>query len=247
MSLLLWERQTGPKLILYKEAEMIAFRGFRDEDFETLAGSTWRSRDALGGLLSRRLGRPYRSWGVKRRLELHLARELHYDFNNPLPFAKLFVCSMKSELAFGFYIETPAKTQSDVQEYVHWRNFRDRLQENPAMREALVSAMDGHSLVMRDYYQKKKTGGALGCQFAFRQGRLQQYKSDSPGWQDVEVEYLIQRIAQLPEDKLVVLHIFDTIKKEQAIEMGNGVVFSILSVLRALVPVYEMTITEREI
>ena len=221
---------------------MIAFGGFRLEDFGTLKGSTWRSRDALGGLLSRRLGRPYKSWGVKRRLELHLARESHYDFNNPRPYAKLFVNS-DTDLVFGFYVETPAKTQNDVHEYVYWRNFRDRLQENSALREALVSAMESHNLVMTDYHQQE-TGGALGCQFAFREGRLQQCKPDSPDWQEVEVEQLVQRVAQLPEDKWVDLHIFKTIEKEKAIEMGDGVVFFILSVLRDLVPLYEMIVTE---
>ena len=176
-------------------------------------------------------------------MELHLARELHYDFDNPWPYAKLFVYS-DNELAFGFYIETPKKTQSDVQEYLHWRNFRDRLQNNTAMREALMTAMENHNLVMTDYY-RQKSGGALGCRFAFREGHLQQWKPGNSDWQDVDVEHLIHRIAQLPEDKWVDLHIFATIKQEQAIDMADKVVFSILSVLRALVPVYEMTISEK--
>lgn len=222
---------------------MITFSGLRSEDFNGLAGSTWRSRKALGGLLSQQLGPPYKSWGVRRRLELHLARELHYEFDHPYPYAKLFVYS-RNELAFGLYIETPEKTGNDVQEYIHWRNFRDRLQNNRAMREALMTAMENHNLVMTDYYQQE-SGGALGCQFAFQNGRLQQWKPGSSDWQDVHVEHLIDRIAQLPEDKWVDLHIFDTIEKEQAIDMADKVVFPVLSVLRALVPVYEMTISEK--
>ena len=111
------------------------------------------------------------------------------------------------------------------------------------MRETLLTAMKNHSLVMTDYY-RQESGGALGCQFAFREGRLQQWKPGSSDWQDVNVEHLIHRIAQLPEEKWVDLHIFATMEKEQAIDMADEVVFPILSVLRALVPVYEMTISE---
>ena len=223
---------------------MLAFTGFKPEDFGDMAGSTWRSRDTLGGVLSQRLGPPYQSWGVRRRLELHLARELHYDFYNPRLFAKLFVYTDR-DLAFGFYVETPARTQDDVHAYAHWRNFRDQLQDNAAMREALLSAMEKHSLVMADYY-RPETGGALGCQFAFREDRLQQQEPGRPDWQDVTVEQLVQRVAGLPQDEWVDLHIYDTIAQEKAIEMGDGVTFAILSVLRDLVPVYEMSIMERE-
>jgi hypothetical protein len=224
---------------------MLAFSGFTPKDFGDMAGSTWRSRDTLGGLLSHQLGRPYQSWGVRRRLELHLAREMHYDFYRPRLFAKLFVYT-QSDLAFGFYVEAPAKTQDDVHVYAHWRNFRDQLQENPAMREALMSAMEKHDLVMADYY-RPETGGALGCQFAFREGRLQQREPERPDWQDATVEQLVQRIARLPQDEWVDLHVYKTIEQEKAIEMGDAVVLAILSVLRDLVPVYEMTVLEREV
>ena len=58
-------------------------------------------------------------------------------------------------------------------------------------------------------------------------------------------EQIVQRIAGLPQDEWVDLHIFATIEQEKAIEMGDAVVFSILSVLHDLVPVYEMIVMER--
>ena len=35
---------------------MAEFAGFQPDDFDTLAGSSWRNRDALGGLLAETLG-----------------------------------------------------------------------------------------------------------------------------------------------------------------------------------------------
>jgi hypothetical protein len=221
---------------------MITFSGFKPEDFDNLAGSTWRSRDTLGGLLSRQLGRPYQSWGVARRLELHIARKLHYDFYNPWPFAKLFVSSY-DRLAFGFYVETPASTADNLQEFGHWRRFRDRLQSNKAMREALVTAMRRHDLMITDYY-RQETGGALGSIFAYQDGVLRQRQPSSPDWHNVEVDSLIKNVARLPEDQWVDLHVFKTIDQTAAIEMGDEVVYVILRVLRDLVPIYEMTIAE---
>jgi hypothetical protein len=72
---------------------MPEFSGFRSDDFDDLAGSRWRSRKTLGGVLSRhlrdQLGQPYQSWGVRRRLELHIAHADKYDFDDPFRFAKL--------------------------------------------------------------------------------------------------------------------------------------------------------------
>lgn len=226
------------------------FDGFQPEDFDALKGSTWRNRNALGGVLATALrhqtGQPYQSWGVRRRLELHIAQEGQYDFDYAFPYAKLFVSSNPMELAFGFYIETPPDNDPryDSAKFIHWRNFKDRLQRNATMREALLAAMANHNLVMTNYYEQE-TGGALGCKFAFHGGRLQWWRPDEPVWRNIEADDLIRRIARLPEDRWVDLHVFARIERDEAIEMRHRVVDPILTVLRALTPVYEMTINPR--
>lgn len=54
------------------------FEGFSAADFGSLEGSSWRGRDALGGVLRDYLqaqtGVHFQSWAVRRRLEVHLAR-----------------------------------------------------------------------------------------------------------------------------------------------------------------------------
>src|SRR2546427_453664 len=135
---------------------MAHFSGFLDEDFETLAGSTWRARDALGGILSRalraHLGSDSESWGVRRRRELHVAKRSQYDFFHPIPAAKLFVYSY-DELAYGLYIEATGK-RADDKTYVHWQKFRDRIQTDSALRKALAAAIAQHDLMFTDYYRR---------------------------------------------------------------------------------------------
>lgn len=225
---------------------MPEFGGFQPQDFDSLDGSTWRKRGALGGVLAAalrsQLGRPYQSWGVRRCLELHLAHETHYAFDDPWPCAKLFVYS-HHELAFGLFIETPEATSERIEHFVHWRNFRDRLQTDPAMQTALLSAMANHDLVMTDYYQQD-TGGALECQFRFLGDHLHRRQPGDSTWKAVPVKSLFRRLAQLPEDQWVDLRVFATIEEQVAIDMESDVVGPILTVLRALAPVYEMTVAK---
>jgi hypothetical protein len=226
---------------------MPEFSGFRPEDFDELAGSTWRSRERLGGLLAKalrgQLGRPYQSWAVRRRLELHLALESNYDFDDPWPYAKLFVYS-QNRLDFGFYIESDEATSGDIGRFVHWPNFRDRLQADPAMQTALLAAMANYSLIITDYY-RPDNGGALGCAFRFNDRQLCRRDPGEPDWRAVSAKDLLRRLAKLPEDQWVDLHVFATLDQETVMTKGPDIVEPILTVLRALVPVYEMTIARQ--
>ncbi|MEZ4715233.1 MAG: hypothetical protein R2851_03975 [Caldilineaceae bacterium] len=117
------------------------FDGFSAADFGSLEGSSWRGRDALGGVLRDHLrtqtGVSFQSWAVRRRLELHLARPDKYDFDAPLPCAKLFVYT-HDDLAFGYYIETPSRQgggQDSMDRYRHWENC-NRLTNQSTMQSA---------------------------------------------------------------------------------------------------------------
>lgn len=237
---------------------MAEFGGFHPQDFDNLAGSSWRNRESLGGVLAEaltdQLGRPYESWGARRRLELHIAVREHYDSDDPSPSAKLFVNSHNlhtgaRELAYGFYVESPPALQDRSHRHVHWLRFRDRLRERPALQTALLGAMADHQLVLGDYYRADEDGGAIGGKFVFRARRLQRWHPVGETWHDVQPVQLCHHIAQLPrieaESQWVNLHVFARMGSHQAIELGAAVVEPLLSVLRALAPVYELTIAEQ--
>ena len=222
---------------------MPSFDGFRYDDFETLDGSSWRGRDALGGVLARALrpaiGPDCQSWGVRRRVELHIARKSLYDFEDPIPVAKLFVYTY-DDLAFGFYVEASAKREHD-DHYLHWRNFRDRIQETSALRDALTHAVTKHDLGITDYYHRHDRKSPLG-RFRSSKGMLQFAPRETDNWRDSSVSELADAVAALSGDEWVNLHIYASIGKEAAIEMGKDVVDFILPVLDDLVPVYLETI-----
>lgn len=203
------------------------FNGFTADDFGTLEGSKWRSQKALGGVLSQHLrtqtGQPFKSWAVRRRLELHLAREDKYDFNRPLPCAKLFVYSHHN-LAFGFYIETPDESDRHrfPGKFRDWDSFKTKLGNRATMQTILLEPMSNHGLTLIDYY-RQESGGALGCKFQFIDGALHWWRPDSPSWSQISVDVMFQRIARLPEDEYVNLHLYTVMPKEEAINLGPAV------------------------
>lgn len=224
---------------------MTVFRGFKEDDFYQLKGSSWRSRTAIGGLLAATLrqqtGRSYRSWGVSRRLELHIAQEHAYQFDEAPRFAKLFIYT-HTDIAVGFYIEPPTHLESEGRHYQHWHNFQHRIQHQPAMRAALLSPMTNQGLKLTNYYQRDSDGGILQGIFAFNGGRLQFWHPDIGRWTDSHVNDLIHRIAAIQPDNPAHLHLYTQIDKKTAIDMGALVIDPILKILRALTPLYEMTI-----
>lgn len=231
---------------------METFSGFKLSDFESIAGSTWRSRRALGGILNRHLstqtGQKYQSWGVRRRTELHLAQEEFYNFNQPLPCAKLFVYTGK-ELACGFYVETPETGSThDIKVHQHWQTFKTKLLNQSTMQAVLLEPMSNHGLILADYYFYCKGDmsnmGAIGCQFKFKNGRLHWSRPKTPIWQPIEINVLMDRISQLPETQWVDLHLFATMDKHEAVKKGVEVLDPILNVLRSLTPLYQMTVNK---
>ena len=224
---------------------MAHFDGFRTADFDTLDGSSWRGRDALGGVLSRALrghcGSDCQSWGVRRRVELHLAKRSQYSFDDPVPVAKLFVYSY-DELAYGFYVESTGKRDDDS-EYVHWKNFRDRLQVKSPLRDALKAAVDKHTLLFTDYYRHGDSNAPIG-RFSASKGAVQFLPRGSNKWQNSTFSAFTSALAKLSGDDWVNVHIYARMTQQAAIKLGPRVVVPILSVLDSLAPVYMATIAQ---
>ena len=224
------------------------FVGFEPPDFEELAGSKWRARHSLGGLLAKTLRttlkRPYKSWGVRRRLELHIANENHYSSDDPFPFPKLFVYS-KERLAFGFYIEAPLDpTHEDVSKYTYWRAFRRRLQGDKNVSETLLRTMEKHQLTLADYY--RRDDGVFRGRFRVHEGSIK-FESDSTSSVDnMSKGEFIHRITEPNTTEWMDLHVFTEMDKATALGLKGEVATPILSVLQDLAPIYELSIALNE-
>jgi len=217
------------------------FSGFRHDDFGTLDGSSWRGRDALGGVLARALrpaiGPGCQSWGVRRRVELHIARKSVYNFDDARAVAKLFVYT-HDDLVFGFYVEATGKREDD-ERFPHWRNFRDRIQDRSALRDALEGAVAKHDLTLTDYY--RSCDAPIG-RFRSVRGTVQAAPRGTDNWAGSSLPEFAGAIAGVSGAEWIDLHIFSRMDKTVAIGMGAEVVGRILSVLDDLVPVYLQTI-----
>ena len=207
-----------------------------------LAGSAWRGRNSLGGLLAATLRstlkRPYKSWGVRRRLELHIANENHYSSLDPFPFPKLFVYS-KDRVAFGFYIEAPLNpSHRDFAEHTYWRAFRKKLIENPKVSEVLLKAMEKHQLTLGDYYREE--GGVLGGNFKVQDGSI--LFESAIDTKTMKSDEFIHRITEPDSSEWMDLHLFSVLEKSTALKLKGEVATPILAVLQDLAPLYEFSI-----
>jgi hypothetical protein len=162
------------------------------------------------------------------------------DFDDPLPYAKLFVYTT-GRLAYGFYLEATGK-RNDDNKYQHWRNFRERLKTNGRFRQTLAAAMAEHDLFLADYYRRDGTGGALGGQFRSHNGRLRWSPPGQPKWRDSSLDELVDRVTSLSGEHWIDLHAFAEMDSVTAVNMGRKILEPMVTVLRALIPVYQGTI-----
>jgi hypothetical protein len=225
---------------------MAEFKGFSSEDFGTLEGSTWRGRDALGGVLSRALrpqvGADCQSWGVRRRLELHIARKSLYNFETPLGFAKLFVYTHEEELAYGFYVESSGKRTEDGK-YRHWKNFRDRILAPSPLRDAIHEATDRFDLILTDYYREHRGDDDRPVgRFEIKKSRFKSGLDPTSRPLDSLLPELAHAAASATGDMWIDFHIYASMSRNEAIRKGWRVVDAMLPVLDALAPVYLETI-----
>jgi hypothetical protein len=220
------------------------FVGFTEADFVELAGSAWRGRHSLGGLLAATLRgtlkRPYRSWGVKRRLELHIANENHYSSSDPFPFPKLFVYS-QDRLTFGFYMEAPLNlSHPAAAKHTYWRSFRKQLIENRNVSEILLRAMEKHKLILADYYRRDR--GVFRGSFTVRDGAIIFESSIDKHVDNMTNDEFIHRITKPKSREWMDLHVFTEIDKAAAIGLKGEVATPILHVLKDLSPLYECSL-----
>jgi hypothetical protein len=142
------------------------------------------------------------------------------------------------ELAFGFYVEATAKSEDDEQ-FIHWRNFRDRIQAKSPLRDALERVIAKHDLAFTDYYGGRDA--PIG-RFRSSKGTLQFAARGTDNWIASSLPEFGRAVAALSGEEWANLHIYGRMDREDAIKMGENVVGPILTVLDAFVPVYLNTI-----
>jgi hypothetical protein len=109
------------------------FRGLRTEDFsEDVTGTLWRSREQLGGAVTRLLEvkELFNSWSIYGRPEVHWASVSRYGLNHPSLQSKFFARINQEHILFGLYVERSDKRtdyQDDWIKFVSWCENRENL------------------------------------------------------------------------------------------------------------------------
>lgn len=99
------------------------FNGLLVEDFKDgVEGTHWRSREHLGGAVTRQLASPmpFNSWSIYRRPEIHWAAIGRYRAGHPSLQSKFFVRLQPESGLYGYYIE---RSNDRKESRADWLNF----------------------------------------------------------------------------------------------------------------------------
>lgn len=214
---------------------MPAFTGFRLSDFRTsVRGTHWRHRRALGGALRQGLraifGRDYETWGAPGMNCLHIARRQAYTFPPRQPQAHLFILAQPSSLRWGLRIQGESH---------HWRQFRERLQRDPATLALLMYLLSLYPFTLTDL--TSELGGVLGGCWRFERGELTWLEActlPSPAIPE-DVRF---RIAAIPQGVAVDIALYTEVAAQKAVAWGEAAAERLLPTLTALVPLYELCV-----
>ena len=216
----------------------LEFQGLQDHDFQKgVAGTSWRARTSLGGLLAQRMSDTtrhfFQSYAIYRRAEVHIAQPTYYDTETKWQQAK-FVFELDSEGArYGFYIE---KNEGPMDDTWHWPNFLGALESEPKLRQEVEFAMRRLGLRWEVYVWDD--GGLIAQVRALPTGLTWEWE-DRAEVEEIQWPAFIQRLRDIETEKWCDLYLCTSIVKDLAIASGIQLVDTVTEVYRALLPLYE--------
>ncbi len=216
----------------------LEFQGLQDHDFQKgMAGTSWRARSSLGGLLAQRMSDTtrhfFQSYAIYRRAEVHVAQPTYYDTETKWRQAK-FVFALNPKSAwYGFYIE---KNEGPMDDTWHWPNFLGALESEPKLRQEVELAM--RRLGLRWGVDVGADGGLIAQVKALPTGLMWEWE-DRAETEDIQWPTFIQRLRDIGTEKWCDLYLCTSIVKDLSIAAGVRLVDTVTEVYRALLPLYE--------
>ena len=215
---------------------IITFLGLEESDFkDNVAGTTWRSREGLGGLVAQQLsdmnGREFQSTAIYRRPQFFVyPSELPMDNQEEGVKLPKFITQLNSEAVFyGFYIEKSDKPMGSDWD---WPRFLNLLSQ-PTWQGKLENVMNEKGLhwVLRfeDNDNASDTYSLL------------EEKIITPFWEGAEIpsfSAFIAYLRSLPPEQWCNLYIAKTMDKNKAIELKEKVGQPISHTFNVLAPMF---------
>ena len=216
----------------------LKFQGLQDHDFQKgVAGTSWRARTSLGGLLAQRMSDTtrhfFQSYAIYRRAEVHIAQPTYYDTKTKWREAK-FVFKLDPERAwYGFYIE---KNDGPMDDTWHWPNFLAALEGQSKLQQEVESAMRQLGLHWEVYVCVE--GGLIAQMGASSGGLMWEWQGKAES-EEISWSGFVKRLRDVETEKWCDLYLCTDIAKDEAIAAGIHLVNKVTEVYRALLPLYE--------
>lgn len=220
------------------------FEGFQKSDFEVKQrGIAWSSRKELGRVLAHQLTQradgSFGHWIVPRKSAVHVARADQYSTDSRETNASFFVSVDENGVSYGFRVGKPGgKAKSEWP----WSVLVAKLSRAKSARQALHAALSAHDLHL-DVYAMEVSYGQVGRVTAQDDGFLWHHEDDG---QEVSREMsgkeLVKYVKTVAPDKRGELFVRAGFAPKEALKKGAGIAAEMVSVLEALVPLYEASI-----
>lgn len=218
-----------------------SFEGLQSDDFQKgVAGTSWRSRESLGGLLARKLsnttGQEFQSYSIYRRAELHIAQPGHYHKSIRWREGK-FVLKLDSERAwYGFYIERSDETIDDTWD---WQRFIASLGGDEALQRSVWSAMTELDLHWDVYFESETL---LVARVTPADGGLRWEPTDETDSETMSWPDFATRLSDLRPGSWCDLYLCKYMVKDDAITAGMGLADEVTRIYQTLIPLYRASV-----
>jgi len=215
----------------------LEFRGLQDHDFQRgVAGTSWRARQSLGGLLAQRMTdttpHTFHSYAIYRRAEVHIAQPTRYHQATRWREAK-FVFYLEPESAvYGFYVE---KNNGPMDDTWNWRSLLGALEGTEELQKEVKAVMLGLGLHWEVHIPEE--GGLIGETEATHAGMTWRRKDSRP--ENTSWPHFIKILRDIDNAKWCDLYLCTYLPKDRAIAAGVQLVDPVTEVYRALLPLYE--------
>jgi len=218
-----------------------SFKGLQADDFQKgVAGTSWRSRGSLGGLLARRISsaipQEFQSYAIYRRAEVHIAQPVHYDKSMRVREAK-FVLKLDSERArYGFYVERSDEPMDDTWD---WQSFITSLGGDEALQRSVWSAMNELDLHWDVYFESEALPFArvTPADGGLRWEPTDETDSGTMSWPDFAT-----KLSDLRPGSWCDLYLCKYMTKGEAIAAGVGLANEVRRIYEALLPLYRASV-----
>ena len=215
------------------------FQGLVDSDFkDNVAGTSWRAKDHLGGLLAQQLtratGEEYKSFALYRLPELHVVQPKYYTEPAKEREAKFRFRLDDAAARYGFYIE---HIGAEMDKTYDWQRFIPCLERDEAVQRQVEHAMrkldlhwevwEGPDLYMEPWLKAEEFGGEI---------MLSHLKED---WQlPFSWPRFVATLKELDSKKWFGVFLYRHMPKTQVIAKGLDLAGDVDAVWKALVPLY---------